>query len=98
MNLTKLAKGKPCQIRLVGICNRDDRTVVACHYRLIGYSGAGLKMDDIFIAFGCSSCHDAVDGRMKTDLTRAELHEAHAEGIFRTQAWLLEHHYLKVAA
>ncbi|MFV9058749.1 nuclease domain-containing protein, partial [Serratia fonticola] len=33
-------------------------------------------------------CHDAIDGRIKTEYDRETLRLYHAEGVFRTQAIL----------
>ena len=85
-NLRKEARGRECQIRIPGICNDNSETVVLAHYRLAGTCGTGLKPDDLQAAIGCSNCHDAIDGRIKTDYTRDELRLLHAEGVFRTQA------------
>ena len=52
MNLREYARGKPCMIRLPGICNRDNTTTVLCHERISGLSGAGLKAPDFFAAWG----------------------------------------------
>ena len=89
MNLRKLAKHKPCQIRLPG-CNHDPQTTVLAHYRLAGYSGMGQKPDDwSFGAWACSHCHDVVDGRTPLpDHDRSIIRLAHAEGCLRTQAEL----------
>jgi len=38
--------------------------------------------------WACSSCHDACDGRIKTEYDREQLRLFHAEGVFRTQAVL----------
>ncbi|WII91751.1 DUF1364 family protein [Kingella negevensis] len=48
----------------------------------------GIKPPDFMGAYACSACHDAVDGRVKTDLSEDELRLAHAEGVFRTQVIL----------
>lgn len=85
VNLRKEAKGRECQVRIVGVCNGNQETVVLAHYRMCGLNGVGMKPNDIFGAWACSSCHDAVDGRMKTEYPRDELRLAHAEGVFRTQ-------------
>lgn len=82
--IRKAAKGQPCQVRLSGVCNRNPETTVLAHYRLAGTCGTGIKPPDYLGAFACSSCHDAVDGRTKTDLTEDELRLAHAEGVMRT--------------
>ena len=44
----------------------------------------GIKPPDFMGAYACSACHDAVDGRIKTDLSDEELRLAHAEGVMRT--------------
>jgi uncharacterized CHY-type Zn-finger protein len=82
-NLRKLAKGRPCQIRLPGICNHDPETTCLAHYRLIGLSGMGLKSPDRYGAHACYSCHSYVDTHKD-----AETKVAFLEGVLRTQAWL----------
>ena len=82
--ITKSARGEPCQIRLAGYCNHNPETTVLAHYRLADYCGMGIKPPDFMGAYACSACHDAVDGRVKTDLSEEELRLAHAEGVMRT--------------
>ena len=90
IDLRKLARDKPCMIRLPG-CNCDSRTTVLAHYRLAGYAGMGTKPDDFaFGAWSCSNCHDLVDGRITSDHARDVLRLAHAEGCLRTQAEIRE--------
>lgn len=84
-NLRKTARGRECQLRIPGICNFNPETTVLAHYRMAGICGTGIKPGDTQAAFACSSCHDAVDGRIKTGFTRDELRLFHAEGVFRTQ-------------
>ena len=93
MNLRKEARGRECQIRIPYICNGDPDTVVLCHLP----SGAmGGKSLDIHGAYGCSACHDAVDGRSNTDyppeLLKLWLHEA----VIRTQKILVEEGKIRV--
>ncbi|MGQ0285838.1 DUF1364 domain-containing protein [Pasteurellaceae bacterium 22721_9_1] len=88
IDLRKKAKGRECQVRLVGICNHNPETTVLAHYRMAGLNGIGQKPDDVFGAFCCLTCHNAIDGRVRTSYTREELRLAHAEGVFRTQAIL----------
>lgn len=83
--LTDLAMGQPCLIRLPGICNGNPETTVPCHFRMSGLAGLGFIPDAIFIAFGCSACHAWVDTH-RDETTRL----AFAEGVFRTQAALIE--------
>lgn len=90
MNLRREAKGRECLIRIPGHCNGNPETVVGCHFRLASLCGVGMKPDDRFMAWGCSACHDAIDGRVRSAYSRDELKLMHAEGVFRTQAVLIE--------
>ena len=94
--IRKSARGQQCQIRLVGICNHNPETVVLAHYRMAGTCGMGMKPSDIQAAYACSRCHDASDGRLKTDLSSDEIQTAFAEGVMRTQQILIKQGLLKV--
>ncbi len=85
----KEAKGRECQVRLVGVCNYDPETTVLAHIRAAGITGAGQKAPDQLGAWACSCCHDAIDLRTKTGYTKDELLLAHFEGMARTQAILI---------
>lgn len=64
----------------------QSRNIRAAHYRLAGTCGTAIKPHDMQAAIACSSCHDLIDGRVKTsDYTKEELRLMHAEGVFRTQ-------------
>lgn len=91
MRLRRLAKGRPCQVRLPQICNGDPATTVLAHYRMLPFNGTGVKPPDYMGAWCCSACHDAVDRRAKHDLLHyGELRLAHAEGVLRTLAELVK--------
>ena len=60
MNLRKLAKGKPCMVRIPSVCNHNPETTVLAH---LGGGGMGMKHPDLLGAWCCSDCHDVVDGR-----------------------------------
>jgi hypothetical protein len=83
MDLTQLAKGRACQIRVPGDCAPPDTTVL-CHVRLSDVSGLGLKAPDWLGAFGCQRCHDIVDGRTATTYTYDERCLMLLEGTART--------------
>ena len=94
MNLRKLAKGKPCQVRLPGICNNNPETTVLAH---LNGGGMGMKQPDLLGAWCCSDCHDVVDGRapIKGEFAdrfdrKAYIRRLHLEGIIRTQQELLK--------
>jgi hypothetical protein len=90
VNLRKLAKGQDCMIRVPEVCNFNPETTVGCHYRLSGLNGISMKPDDLFLAWGCSACHDVCDGRQNTKYSHSCIRQWHAEGVLRTQAELLK--------
>lgn len=60
------ARGKECQVRIVGVCNGDSSTVVWAHANgLASGRGIGVKSNDLSGAYACSACHDAYDRRTK---------------------------------
>ena len=86
-NLRKLAKGKPCMIRIPGYCNHDQSRVVLCHDNLAGVSGMGMKAPDLCGAWGCDVCHGIVDGRIKApEFSPFEIKIFFYEGMSRTLA------------
>lgn len=61
---TDAAKGQPCTLNIVGVCNYDPETTVFCHFP-DETNGMGKKSDDISGGDACSNCHDMIDGRVK---------------------------------
>jgi hypothetical protein len=79
------ARGQECQVRIPKLCNRDPNTVIAAHSNKGRHGkGTSLKAHDIFVTWCCSSCHDALDGRVQTDLTPAEIQDFWQWGFERT--------------
>ena len=61
--IRKAARDQECTLRFP-CCNHDTSTTVLCHSNLLADGkGAGLKAPDTCAAFGCSACHDVLDGR-----------------------------------
>lgn len=87
--LTKSARDRECTIRVPDHCLRTTETVVACHVRMSGISGYGIKAPDLFIAFGCFACHQIVDGQRNSEFSADERRLMLLEGMVRTQAILL---------
>lgn len=85
--IRKSAKGEQCLIRIPGHCNYDPATVVLCH---IGGAGLALKSPDMHGAYGCSDCHNVIDGRVPTKHSKTDVKLWFFEGIFRTQLELLK--------
>ncbi len=90
MNLRKYAKGKPCMIRIVGLCNQNPETVVLCHLRMAGITGTAQKSADVLGAWGCSDCHSYCEAHYGDRARRAFF-----EGIMRTQYQLIKDDILK---
>ncbi len=93
--LTKAARGRECQIRIIGVCNGNPETTVLAHYRLAGTCGTGCKPHDEQAAWACSACHDICDGRTKSDWDYDTLRLWHAEGVMRTQQILRDEGIIK---
>lgn len=106
--LTESARGVPCQIRMVGICNHNPETSVLCHANgSAAGKGIGMKSPDILGAIGCSACHDVVDRRtpLPLGMTRVDVLLAFWQGHARTVCiWIetglieIERGTIKVAA
>jgi len=92
--ITKSARNEQCLIRIPGICNHDPSTTVLAH---IGGGGMGFKSPDIEASYCCSSCHDAIDGRIKTEFSRELLDLWHHEGAARTRKILIDKGLLIIA-
>ena len=93
--LRQSAKGQDCNIQIPTACNRNPETTVLCH---LGGAGVGLKMPDILAAFGCSSCHDLVDGRTKTILhSNLQIKLMFFMGIIRTIQYWWDAGYIQIA-
>lgn len=62
--IRKAARGQDCTLRIPGVCNFDPATTVLCHSNaLADGKGMGHKAPDTAACFGCSACHDVLDGR-----------------------------------
>lgn len=88
MKLRRAAQGRECMVRVPGVCNFNPETTVLAHFRLAGYCGMGMKPDDALGAWACSACHDAIDGRSKTQYDHDALENMHMKGVMRTFAEL----------
>ncbi|MDR6394648.1 nuclease domain-containing protein [Herbaspirillum seropedicae] len=58
------ARDQECTLRFPQVCNHRTDTTVLCHSnQLKDGKGMGLKAPDTRAAYGCSACHDVLDGR-----------------------------------
>jgi hypothetical protein len=58
------ARGEECTFQIVGVCNGNPETTVLCHLPHESH-GMGFKANDLSSGYGCSSCHDVIDGRVQ---------------------------------
>jgi hypothetical protein len=89
--IRRAARGQDCQMQILGVCNGDSSTVVLCHSNsLADGKGMGLKAPDTAACFGCSSCHDVLDGRAPRppDMTAADVDKYFRYAVERTHAIL----------
>lgn len=61
-HLLAMAKGKPCLLRVPGVCNNNPETTVAAHSNSHEHGKAYTrKADDCFSVWACNACHDWLD-------------------------------------
>jgi hypothetical protein len=92
------ARGEECTIRLPMVCNFETDTTVLCHSnKLEDGKGMGLKAPDHCAAYGCSACHDVVDGRRPRPegLSQELVHSLFAEAVTHTNRILKRKGLLK---
>ena len=85
------ARGEDCSFRFPGICNFNPETTVFCHINT-KFKGVALKSPDLFGAYGCSSCHDCLDGRKQAEINPQWVLDAMVE----TQSKLIEKGLIKI--
>ena len=82
--IRKSARNQECTLCLPGVCNHDTATTVLCHSNyLADGKGMGLKAPDTAAAYGCSACHDVLDGRRPRPdgFTKLDLEAAFYAGV-----------------
>lgn len=82
------ARGEECQLRIYPYCNGNPETTVLCH--IPSGSGFGQKSPDWFAVYACSSCHDIIDSRCKSEFTQEEIKEFTQVGLYRTWERMIE--------
>lgn len=94
--LTKSARGEECTLQIHPYCNYDPETTSPCH--LPSGSGMGQKSPDWFIAYGCSSCHDVIDGRnmVAAESVKPEIESLMRNALFRTWCRMIEKGLIKI--
>ena len=97
--LRKSAEGEDCTLQIFPYCNGDPATTVLCH--LPSGSGMGQKSPDWFAVYGCSSCHDIIDGRYsdphtRLDIDRTDIEKITKAALFRTWERMISKGLIKI--
>ena len=90
------ARGEECTLQIHPYCNQNPETVVLCH--LPSGSGMGQKSPDYFAVYGCSSCHDIIDGRNSNaaDDVKYEVEAIMRRALFRTWERMINKGMIKI--
>jgi hypothetical protein len=89
------ARGRDCELRLIGSCNGNSDTTVLCH---IGHDrGTAIKCNDTMAIFACSACHDVIDGRVSySSSDNPNIEEDKLRALEATQSFWINEGILKV--
>ena len=60
----KSARGEECTLHIAGVCNYNVETTVLAHVGFCDGSGKRIRVGERNAVYACSSCHDAIDGRV----------------------------------
>lgn len=93
--LRKSAQGKPCTLQIFPYCQENRETVVLCHLNSPS-KGMGRKSDDFFAVYGCSICHDIIDGRSPTLIDNDEILQCQLRALYRTWAIMVREELIVV--
>jgi len=91
------ARGEDCTLQIHPYCNSNPETVVLCH--LPSGSGMGQKSPDWFAVYGCSACHDIIDGRRSINTLRVtlfDIEELKQAALFRTWERMIDKGLIKI--
>ena len=82
-------RGQMCTLQIFPHCNNDTETTVLCHLNT-ARKGMGLKSLDYFAVYGCSDCHNIIDGRVKTDIPKEEIWRCQLRALERTWTIMID--------
>jgi len=89
------ACGEDCTFQIFPYCNQDLTKTSLCH--LPSGSGWGQKSPDWFAAYGCSDCHDIIDGRRHVvDVSDSEKITIMQRALFRTWERMMDKGLIKI--
>lgn len=92
---TKSARGEECTLRLYPYCNGNTETTVLCHINCED-KGMGIKSPDWWAVYGCSACHDIIDGRRGGSDVAEILDRSILSALYRTHKRMIEKGLIKI--
>ena len=94
--LRNSARGEEYTLQIFPYCNGNPENVVLCH--LPSGSGMGQKSPDWFAVYGCSDCHDIIDGRNTDGACEMsfEMEGLMRMALFRTWTRMIEKGLIKI--
>ena len=94
--LREWCKGRPCTLRLQGICQDNGRNTCGNHINS-NWKGMGNKSPDIWIVIGCFACHRFIDeGWANSDMSEAERDAEILRALFETQGLFLQRQFISI--
>jgi len=60
------ARGEECQVGIAGVCSYNTETTILAHLPFDD-GGMAIKSSDLSSCYCCAACHDAIDGRVRSD-------------------------------
>jgi len=94
--LQKFARGKPCMLRVPGVCRPAPENENTCLCHAPHPNRGGLRKDDQWGAVGCEPCHSWIDGRTHQEANAAYVYSYWMSAIFEWQGMLMEHDLMTV--
>ena len=76
--IRRSARGKMCTLQIYPHCNNEVETTVLCSLNT-SRERDGSQVIDYFAVYGCSDCHNVIDGRVKTDIPKRRYIDASYE-------------------
>ena len=76
-------------LQIFPYCNNDTETTVLCHLNS-SRKGMALKSLDYFAVYGCSDCHNIIDGRVKTDVPKDEIYRCQLRALEKTWSQMID--------
>ena len=85
------AKDESCTLQIYPYCNGDMEKTSLCHVSTPISSGMGMKAPDWYAVYGCSTCHDIIEGRRKiSEHLNIDINQCIMDAQFRTWERFIE--------